>query len=579
MDRSMTADLDLNDDDDRWIVSGVDPGPAGAVAVRLGGSLLSVDAADPSLLVETSVYPTGQQSRPAEEDLRLIESLFGQEVTDWLRHAHLGDRRTASTIAGPAWQAAGGLAVSKLTQRFRRPASALAVLDTVLHAQRIDHPAARQLVRKEAWKVLPALVALACASDRHPELVSGLSPEARRALRERVEVVRGVLAAEGLGQRSEPAVNLLDKLVARLEPPRDQLEADLFEQEWRELTERLETEEEAPTDEQLLASVGPRYEAAPSDDSIAPSPQVRAAIPLTWEADVLDVQVRMGEGADVLIDRGRCRGSGHLPGNFWASLPLRLGVESEDLAGVSIRLLTRKGALLGRAPLRVVPTSSELPRAAATVTVPSVEPDVLAAVAEHGIVVDVAVDSLPDLDSGAIARLTRGQGLRAGQEAVAAAAAGQRKASIEAWRRCARLLHLAGEHDLAVRADGLAEQATSVPLQGDWLDQLLAAWVQVTRKVLARVQNSQSGRDERSELVTLVRELSTVLDVEPELAAAHALLGRLLLESAEQAVAEENEDDRLADASGHLREAVRIYATLGADHEARRVLRNLRSIS
>jgi len=573
----MRGDLDFDDGDDCWTVVGVGPGPAGAVTVRLGATLLSVDAADPTRFVEALVYPTEPKGTPPREDLPLLASLFGPEIAGWLLSARLGDRKEGSVVPGPAWQAVSGLAASELLQEHRRPTSALVTLDAVLHAQRIDHPAARRIVRRGAWAVLPALVAVACTSDRYRVLVDGLRAETRRAFRERVGVVRGVLEEEGLRQRSEDTADRLDQLVAWLEPPTETLDADEIEKRWRRLYEALSAEERVRTQEEQLLLVGPRYEAAPSSASSAPTPSAGPSVPLAWGADVRDVWVRMGDAANALVAGGTCRGSGHIPGSFWVGLPLRLGIEDEDLAEISVRLLTREGVVLGRAPLRVVSAGSELPLAAATVTVQSAEPTVLATVAERGIVVDIAVDGLPDLDRGAIARVTRSQGLRAGQRAAAAAATGQRQVSIEGWHRCAELLRLAGEHDLAIRAEELVEE--SAQIQADWSAELLTAWAQLVGDVLTRWRDSPLGLNDASELATLVREFSAVVDVAPELADAHALLGRLLLEPNYQSGTEEDEGSRFADAGAHLREAVRIYTALSAHHEARSALRDLRRAS
>jgi hypothetical protein len=139
------------------------------------------------------------------------------------------------------------------------------------------------------------------------------------------------------------------------------------------------------------------------------------------------------------------------------------------------------------------------------------------------------------------------------------------------------LLHLAGEHDLAIRAEELVEE--SAHIQADWLAELLTAWTQLVGDVLTRWQDSPPGLNDPSELATLVREFSAVVDVAPELADAHALLGRLLLEPNYQNGAEEDEGSRFADAGAHLREAVRIYTALSAHHEARSALRDLRRAS
>jgi hypothetical protein len=318
-------------------------------------------------------------------------------------------------------------------------------------------------------------------------------------------------------------------------------------------------------DDEANESRVPEYQFVRALELGEPADELTRLASVSWEADVVDMRARMGDSSNALLEGGRCEAHGRIPGTIAVYLPLRFGIGDEELSQLSVRLLTRQGKLLGRSPVRLAVSENDLPSAVSRVVVREVESQTVALVAQEGVVVDVAVDGSPDLDEQAVALLTRTQGLRAGQRAVAGAAAGRRDDAVQEWGRASQLHQLAGEPGLAKEAAAFATRTSSASLDPDWVAEVLEAYAHLARKVLGGGAGADPG-----ELSVLVRELSAVVDATPELAVGHTHLARLLRNAG-------GDRDELQ-CTSHLYEAIRILRVVGdrtSVDEARTLLREI----
>jgi len=543
----MSAELLFDHDRTCWVIRESPRGPAGSAVVRLGGLLIAVDVAE-GHLVEVVLDEHEADVRLSDADVGLLDALFGEGLARWLTSARIPEGSQAQLVEGSRWEAVRGLALSLLFQRIRPAQRRLVALDVALHAQRVGD-AARDLLIAACWEALPALTALSQLVERHPQLLQRLSTAAVVALRERVGVASAVLATEGLAESSPVASRRLAGLASALSATRITMSDSEVDRRWKDLEAELaqRPEREAVTglvpDYQFVAAPEPSAEA----NSLAPS----KVVGINWSATTTDVAVRIGSRAGALLDGGRCVAVGRVPGQVLVRVPLRLGACGEDLADISVRLLTRRGELLARALLQLDTSEADLPLAVARLRVEGAAGNRLASDGDQ-VFVDLALDALPDLDSEGVAGLTRGQGFRAGQHAVAARKAGRRPEAVRGWQRAARLFELAGEPELARQAEAQAQATSAADSTLGWMAQVIEAVDDLARRVLA------AEPAEWDELGRLGVELPMLTGATSTLAIIHSQLGR----RAPRPGAVENSESK-ANRASHLAEAIRILRSLG----------------
>jgi len=546
----MAAELLFDHDRTCWVIRDSPPGAAGSAVVRLGALLIAVDVADGHLVeVVFDEYEVGAMDNGlSDADVRLLDALFGKDLTRWLNSARAQESYETQLVVGPTWEAVRGLALALLFQRLGSEERRLMALDVALHAQRVGEQAT-DLLQTACWETLPALTALGQLMDRHPQLLQRLSTAALGSLRERVGVVAAVLATEGLAESSSVASRRLAELAAALASNRIAMSDSEVNQRWRDLEAALPHHPER----EAVVGIVPEYQfvAAPEAPSKPPAIAPAKVVGVDWSARTTDVAVRSGWRARALLEGARCIALGRVPGQVVVRVPLSAGASEEDVADISVRLLTRRGELLARAPLQLDLSEIDLPVAVAKLTVDRAEAGAQRASDRDQVFVDLALDALPDLDSEAIAGLTRGQGFRDGQHAVAARKEGRRLEAVQRWRSAARLFELASEHELALQAAAQAAATFSAESTPEWRAQLIEAVDDLARRVLA-----SDNPAERGELGRLGVELSMIAGATATLAAIHARLGSQRGFPADSA---ENETERTA----HLTEAIRILRTLG----------------
>jgi len=542
----MSAKLLFDHDRNCWVIKDSPRGPAGTAVVNLGGLLIAVDVADGHLVEVLMEFGVG--ARLNDADAELLGALFSQTLPRRLSSAQTQESYEVQLVTGPAWEAVRSLAQGLLLQSIRPTERRLVALDVALHAQRVGYPAT-DLLNTASWEALPALTALAQLVRRHPQLLQHLSASAVMALRERAGVVTAVLAADGLAERSPVASSQLAELAAALSSMRIELSDAEVYRRWRDLEAELAHSPEHET----VSGFAPDYQfvAAPESSTMPNRVTPREVVGFDWSTLTTDLALRIGPRAVALLDGARCVAHGRIPGQVVVRIPLRAGASENDTTGISIRLLTRRGELLTRAPLQLDSSEIDLPIALAKLTVDRMGAEVQRASDGDHVFVDLALDALPDLDSEAIAGLTRGQGFRVGQRAVAARNEGRRLDSVELWKQAARLFELADEHELAFQATAYADAAFSAESTPEWRAQVIEAVDILARRILA-----DDDPAEQDELSRLDLELSMIAGATPTLAAIHARLGgqpNLRVDNAE------SETER----SAHLAEAIRILRILG----------------
>ena len=515
----MSAKLLFDHDRNCWVIKDSPHGPAGSAVVNLGGLLIAVDVADGHLVEVLMKFGVG--ARLSDADAELLGALFSQTLPSRLSSAQTQESYEVQLVTGPTWEAVRSLAQGLLLQSIRPTERRLVALDVALHAQRAGYPAT-DLLNTASWEALPALTALAQLVRRHPQLLQHLSASAVMALRERAGVVTAVLAADGLAERSPVASSQLAELAHSPE-------------------------------HETVSGFAPDYQfvVAPESSTMPNRVTPREVVGFDWSTLTTDLALRIGPRAVALLDGARCVAHGRIPGQVVVRIPLRAGASENDTTGISIRLLTRRGELLTRAPLQLDSSEIDLPLALAKLTVDRMGAEVQRVSDGDHVFVDLALDALPDLDSEAIAGLTRGQGFRVGQRAVAARNEGRRLDSVELWKQAARLFELADEHELAFQATAHADAAFSAESTPEWRAQVIEAVDILARRILA-----DDDPAEQDELSHLDLELSMIAGATPTLAAIHARLGgqpNLRVDNAE------SETER----SAHLAEAIRILRILG----------------
>ncbi len=551
---------------DAWCFTGADAGPAGAVSVMLDDDVrLSVDATDPARIVEVAVR-TESEGRSAPAAVELIRALLGASAAEFVATAD-------PSIGAGAWieieigagaairTSAAGLAVARAAMSHRRLAHQLRALDVVLHAHRIGHPSPAVDAIRASWAVWPAAVALACACRTYLPMLTAVPSRALSALRSRLLVVLHLIAQDDPSVEQSLAYRLVDDLVKRTAAKPDVLaHVDL------DATLAALGLAAMDADSYPVLEPGAGNERVYKGSTVAPRP-------IHWSGSVEDFTARLGAELQ-LLHPGGITAHGEAPGELRVTVPVALGVQTDDLRNVRVCAVTEAGHLLGESPLAVGRDPNSLPVGVARLVLP----ETADGQRYERVVIDLARQEIPAPDAAELTRLDRMRAVRAGQEAVACAAAGDHGASARLWRQCADQLDGLGEHELrdqacehAARAQAQADAEPANRVESEWLTALLSGWSRWALTEIDHIETvADSGGIESSinKLRELVDRLKGWNDPSVELARACARLGRALWAAPEHA-------EEPGEAEYQVREAMRIFYDLGDDVAALACLRDL----
>lgn len=539
---------------DAWTFTGAEAGPAGAVSVVLDDVRLSVDAADPARIVEIAVRAQPPH-RATASACHLTGVLLGTAAADFLATAEPPLAGVRIEISGDTAirASAAALAVALAALARRPPAHRLRGLDVVLHAHRIGPASSAADVRRAAWAVWPATVALARACAGYPAMLAAAPGRALGELRSRLLVLLHLVEQDDPSVVSGAAYRLVAELAERAATARPEvlahldLDAELAELEF--------------DDYPILDLDIDRERVFKSSTAVAR--------PLRWKGHVEDFASRLGDELR-LLHPGLISASGQLPGEVTVTVPVALGTGSADLHDIRVRAVTDTGHLLGEGRLAVRSDPGSLPVGIARLMLPQ---------AADGrpyarVVIDLAHRVVAAPNTTDLERLDRSRAIRSGQEAVAHATAGDHRTSARLWRQCADQFDAIDEHELRDRAHEQAEQAKQAAAaavdraDAEWLTALLAVWSRWALTELDRIRAAiEPGPDEGplDELRELVARLAGWNDPSVELAQACRELGRALRGVRQHA----------DEADCQLRAALRIFYELGDDVEALACLREL----
>lgn len=554
---------------DAWCFTGATAGPAGAVSVLLDDDVrLSVDAADPTRIVEVAVR-SESEGRSAPAAVELIRALLGASAAEFVATADpsigAGAQIEIEIEAGAAIRTcAAGLAVARAAMSHPHLAHRLRALDVVLHAHRIGHPSPAVDAIRASWMVWPAVVALACACLTYLPMLTAVPSRALSALRSRLLVVLHLIAQDDPSVTQSLAYRLVNDFAKRTTatPPHVLAHADLGA--------TLAALELAAMDVDSYPVLEPitGNERVYMGSTVTPRP-------MHWSGSVEDFTARLGAELQ-LLHPGPITAHGEAPGELRVTVPVALGVQTTDLRNVRVCAVTEAGHLLGESPLAVGRDPNSLPVGVARLALP----ETAAGQRYERVVIDLARQQIPVPDAEELARLDRMRAIRAGQEAVACAAAGDHGASARLWRQCADQLESLGEHKLrdqarehAARAQAQADAQPADRTESEWLTALLAGWSRWALTEIDHIETAAgSGGAENSinKLRELVDRLRGWNDPSVELARARARLGRALWATPEHA-------EEPGEAEYQVREAMRIFYDLGDDAAALACLRDLGS--
>lgn len=499
-----------------WIVTGEPAGPAGSIDLMLDAVRVSVDAANPARLVEIASFGDSPAAVAA------IRGIVGDPAAELVQSGVTAAE--AAAVEGPVWPHISDLAAAELAAQRHTPVSRLAALEVVRCASEIA-AVGGTLLRDRAWQALPAAAAFGRAAARDPELIDSVPGAQRGQLAAAVTALTSTLAADGWDDSGGDAIRDLYALLAGA--PGD---ADLL----------LVTE--APMVEFRGAAAGP---GTPS-----------------WLLTRDDLRTRLNGFADAAF--AGATATGQVPGSIVVQLPLRPDL-AIGMPEVVVRVLTRRGTVLGRQPLRVRASPGQITQGSCRLAV--TPPDDIGPLDTASVTVDVALAFLPAPDAESLRRMARARAARAGKEAVLHRYAGTRVAETMHWRRCAQLWQAAGEPKLAAEATANASRPSAQP-SVSWAGNVLLR----LRGIAARAVRDPAGlsREECCEkLYLLVRDLSAAAESVPELVSARERLARLLLAG--------GQDDR-DEAADQLSEALETAYLLGDETSAARLLRALHDL-
>ena len=552
---------------DAWCFTGAAAGPAGAFSVLLDDDVrLSVDAVDPTRIVEVAIQtdPAGRSEPAAVE---LTRALLGASAAEFVATADpsIGTGARIEIGAGTAIRSsAAGLAVA-LAAMSRPPlAHRLRGLDVVLHAHRIGYPSSAIDATRASWAVWPAAVALARACCTYLPMLTAVPTHALSALRSRLLVLLHLVGQDDPSVVQSLAYGLVADLAKRVAVKPSDVLAHI-DVDATLATLAAGEHDEVDVDGYPLREPGVRKVRAYKGSTVVPRP-------MHWSGSVEDFTTRLGAELQ-LLHPGRITANGKAPGELRVRVPVALGVRDDDLGNIRVCAVTEAGLPLGESSLEVRRDPDSLPVGVARIVLP----ENADGQPYERVVIDLARQEIPAPDAAELTRLDRLRAIRAGQEAIACAAAGDHRASARLWRQCADQLAGLGEHKLGNQAHEHAARADAAPAdraESEWLTALLSGWSRWALTEIDRIKTTaERGGNEGSinELRELVDRLTGWNDPSVELARARKRLGQALW-AAPPAHPEEPDEPEY-----QLREAMRIFYDLGDDVEALDCLRELGS--
>lgn len=541
-----------------WLFGGVPTGPAGAISVLLDDDVrLSVDAAEPAVLIEVAVAAgTDGEVTPAAAEL--IRRLLGQQAADVIS-ASQETAATSITMSGDnaVLTSASALAVAESTAR-RQAAPRLRDLDVALHANRIGHPTTTADASRAAWAVLPAAVALARACETYPAMLAAVPEAALGELRSRLLVLLHLV------ERDDPSIvdTVAHRMVSGLAERTRSGRLDLLDVDVEASLAALDFDHDSR----------PVLDLSPSGARVHKGSADVAPRTMRWTGDVADFASRLGAEMP-LLHPGQIVAWGQAPGELTVTVPVALGVRTEDLVDLRVRAMTDAGHVLDESSVEVGREPDRLPVGIARLALP----DTARGLTYDGIVIDIAGRGTAAPDAAGLRRLDRLRATRCGQEAVACAAAGDHRTSAQLWRDCANRLEALGEDELSARARVHADRADdrsdgSGPDRQatEWLTALLTGWSAWALTELGRIDASEGDPGPIGALRELVDRLAGWNDPSAEIAQARLALG-LALRAAPPDTGEPDEADH------QIREAMRTFYDLGDNAQALACLRELGS--
>jgi hypothetical protein len=533
-----------------WIITGAPTGPAGPMSALLDGIRVTVDAADPDILVELAVFAQDPDAPIEAAALDACRRLLGTEVADVL-----ATRPAAGTVitvgdapALPLWEHLAGTARALFLWQHDVTAPGLAALRVLAQARELAAIGATEFLREHAWEALPAVMALGRTAARRAQVVDRLSAAGRRELADAISALEAVLTGDEWDGTGRDEVGNVAELLREL------TEADIEEL-------LREPAEDADDGELTVRGFGVGGFAA------GPRPQ---EVAVTWYPETEDLRGRLGDFAAEAFAGAIVEGT--VPGRVKVEVPLRLGAAA-TAPGLTVRVHSWSGEILGEAPMVIRQDPQALPVASARVHGEAVPPGQ----EELGVHVDIALTALAPLDAGGLRRTARSLARRAGQRALLARYAGQLRTEEDSWDYCARMYAIGGDAARAATARSYAQAAGQRAAAGqregwpngpDWANDLLARW-RTTAHAEITAADALPPAERIRQLRQVVRDLSAGASGLRELAQACQELSLALREHAGA-----TEVDR-ASALALLREALRVRYLIGGRTEAERAAREL----
>jgi len=547
------------DDAVGWLVSGTEPGPAGAVSLTLASLRVTVDAIHTRHLVEIVVFADNRELPVPPVALDAFGSLLGPECARVLASRPADGTIVTFRTPTDLWEQLARVARAEFLYAHDDRAPGLAALRLAAAGHALAAIGGDTLLREPARDALPAVLAAGRTAARHPELVDDLSAGDRRELAAAIESLTAVLRARGW---DGPGGTPVSDLAALLAPAPDDV---------RPFAADGDAGAADVTDKAADAVAdGARV---PLYRSLGGEPETGGELLVDWVAMSDDLRPRLGDFAAEAF--AGARAAGQAPGVVTIRMPLRAGV-TPDAAGITVRVHAWDGQILGEAPLRIVAPPGRLSRGECRITVAGPFDSALAR--QFGVHVDIALTALGALDVAGLRTVARIMARTAGVNALLARHAGDTGRETELWRRSARLYGAGGDGTRAAAAAAeapaaapLSRPARAVPgtgsrpggLAGDWAQHLLANWLDLVSRLVTGADALLPS--EHPQLV--VRDLAAAADAAPDLASAYERAATYLLES--------GYETQRPSVIRHLREALRLRYLLGEPDDATRLLRKI----
>jgi len=500
-----------------WIITAGSAGPAGTIDLLLDTVRVSVDAIDPTRLVQLVAFDNSAAAVGA------VRALVGDLVADQVQ-AGISDAEVAQ-IQGPWWPQLSGLAVAELAAQQQVPAQGLAALEVVRCGYEIGG-ICTALLRYRAWQALPAVAALGRAAGRFPDnLIDTLLDDDRELLATAIAALTNTLTADGWDGSGADAIRDLSDLLTRVPATPAPFVSESFE---------------------LKPEFGGPRSATPR--------------PISWQVSSDELRPRLGSLAAAAFTGATA--TGHVPGNITVQVPLRPDLAA-GMPSVVVRALTWQGMVLSEMPLEIEVSPGQVGQGSCLLSVPELKD--AGQLGAEDLTFDIALAVLPLPDADSLRRTARARAARAGKQAVLARRAGQRLAEARHWRRCAELLHAAGEPALA----RLAEDSVlgPAPATASWVDAVVERLLRLARA--PQVPAGSASADEIEKQRLLVRDLSFATDAVTELVTAREHLAAML---------RGGDEADLDEAAEQLSEALQVAYLLGDETAAARLLRTLQKL-